>query len=125
MAVDGGEPRDARDHRSILGLMERRAAEATAVAERHVQSSLARVTEAMCEIVLDEAARHHVTAGRSFARRESIGVIPVALGIHALELDREISGSAVVLRIEPVWLATGSRSDLNDLDIDAEQAIHD
>src|SRR5262245_20496275 len=78
-SVDGGKPGSARDHRSPFGLMKRRATQATAEAERYAQASLARVAEAVREVVLDEATLDHVTAGRCRPGRESIRVIPVAL----------------------------------------------
>jgi hypothetical protein len=56
---------------------------------------------------------------------EAIGVIAESERVHALELDREVRGAAVVLRIEAIGLAAGGAADLVNVDTDAAQAVDD
>src|SRR5579862_6476488 len=81
----------------------------------------------MSEVIRYLAARKGCSVGRGVAVRwtEAIREIPETLCVDTMELDGEIRRSAVVLRIEPIRLATGRRADLNDLDIDTLQAVYD
>ncbi len=58
-------------------------------------------------------------------RREAVRISALPHRIDTLKLDGEVRRAAVVLRIEPIGLATGRRSDLDHLHTDSAQAVDD
>ena len=104
---------------------------AAAHASRHVaqarcEQRLGIVPGAWAKSSATEQTRHQDPLDRPrIRRREPVGIIAEVLGVDALELNREISHAAIVGGVEPVGLAAGRRADLNDLDIDALQAVDD
>src|SRR5579863_7973546 len=80
----------------------------------------------MSEIIGDRTAGQHGARQHTrVLRRESIRIVAEPLCIVALKLDREIGGTAIVLRIEAVWFAAGGGADLNRVDIDAVETVDD
>jgi hypothetical protein len=79
-----------------------------------IQLVFGRVAELVAEIV-----------GHAQGRGEAVGVVAEAEEVHALELDREVGGAAVVLRIEAVGLAAGGAADQVHRDARAAQAVDD
>src|SRR5438132_3425993 len=84
---------------------------------RHIQQTLARVSQLMGEVVRHRAAREARTHGR--AGRKAVRVVAEALRVGALELDGEVGRAAVVPGIEAVGLAAGRAAHLDDVYSDA------
>src|SRR5439155_4455802 len=82
-----------------------------------------RISERTAEVVGDLAARQPGGAGP--ARDEPVGIVAESLRVYTLELDGEVSGPAIVRRVEAVRLAAGRGSDLDHLHVDAAQPVHD
>ena len=83
----------------------------------------------MREVVLHHATGQLVVRARARwrcgSRHKSIGIAAETTSVDALELDAEVGGAAVILRIEAVRLAAGCGADLDHLDSHALQAVHD
>ena len=86
------------------------------VVQSRGQARFIDVAEVMIIVVRHLAALHSGLAIVG-AGHEAIRVIAEALGVDALELDREVSGAAVVGGIEPVGFSAGAIADLNHLHI--------
>src|SRR5690606_12925918 len=107
-----------RGQRLAQGLAARRwlAIPIVDVVQRRGQACFIDVAKIMIVIVRHLATLHSGLAV-VVTGYEAVRVITEALGIDALELDREVGGAAIVGGIEPVGFAAGAIADLNHLNI--------
>ena len=101
-----------------------RASTVGTVLQRSRQHRFLRIAQRMVKIVTDGTTCHaNARPTHSIRGAETIGIVAKPCRVFALHLDREISGAAIIGRVETVGFATGRSADKHYFDIDATQSI--
>ena len=96
-----------------------------AIVQRGCQIGLCGIAQLLAEVVRHLATRQIICRGAGAARDETVRISAKAGIVDPLELDREVSRAAIVLREEAIGLAAGGAADLHNFDTYPAQAVDD